>query len=121
MRRDRSGLRAFVLQIALLAGPVVILILLGLHFLRQDRHLVEKEARERAEEVSRGILRAFARALTNFDAAAYLQLTNVWPEGTAFFQVDSNLDLVFPPPIQAQPEQRETILSSEQSNLWVRA
>lgn len=72
MARERSGLAGLGLQVGLIVVPLAILLLVGLYFLKQDKLLVQSEARERADGIARQFMAQFKRAQTNFPAPGSL-------------------------------------------------
>jgi signal transduction histidine kinase len=120
MRRGRPAWVAPVAQAVLVAGPVAVLVVLGAYFLRQDWRWVETEARANAEELGHRMLRALVEGWTNVPGESFSAVTNRWPEGVAFTRVDTNLDLVFPPP-RVNAAATSPKFSEAQSNLWARA
>src|ERR1043166_1417471 len=119
MRTIRHSTLIVGSQIILILLPVLALCFVGIYFLRQDKHLVEREAEERAQEIVAAALKVSRAALTNIDLSVYMGLTNVWPEGEAFFQVDTNQALVFPPPRKARTNSFDpTLLGGRELELW---
>src|SRR6476469_3159746 len=55
--------RVFIWQAALILLPVLVLVLVGLSFLRQDRLLARREAQQRAQEIADELLPRCASAL----------------------------------------------------------
>lgn len=112
-----------VLPVALIVVPLLFLEFVGLYFLRQDKLLVETDAREKASELGRMLLGDFTRKAFEFSAPETYTNVVPWSRNELFFEVDSNQNLLFPPPIlsnSVNPPVLET-LSGAQSNLWRRA
>src|SRR4051812_36871564 len=62
-RRKFHRQRLFFWQAALILLPVVVLVLVGLSFLRQDKLLARREAEQRAQEIADELLPGCASAL----------------------------------------------------------
>ena len=73
--------------------PVLVLTVLGLYSLKQDRLLAEAQARERAQELAESF------------ASEIMGVLQKEPSGKEVlrFQLDSAGKLVFPPPVAAIP------------------
>jgi signal transduction histidine kinase len=96
MARARSKRKpTFLWQALLILLPVVVLAVLGLFSLRQDKMLAQHEASERAQLIADDLLPKLWADLTATNLSAR-------PEHQAFL-VDSAGGLVFPPPIVALP------------------
>jgi signal transduction histidine kinase len=115
-RMQKSG---FVLgsQIGLILLPVIALSLLGFYFLRQDRLLVEKDAEERAREIALLVLRQAEAKLAETVVVPNALLTNLWPEGQRFIQLDESQRMVFPPPLKF-PASAEDASSEKLQEMW---
>ena len=88
----------FFWQAALILLPVAVLAVMGWYSLRQDKILAEHDAKERAQTIADDLL------------------PKIWDELTAkpsddtnhpSFQVDDSGQLIFPPPYQPVPMNRE--------------
>jgi signal transduction histidine kinase len=92
-RRKSHRQRLFVWQAALILLPVMVLVLVGLSFLRQDRLLARREAEQRAQEIADELLPRCASALlaTNDLTVPPPHILRLSREGV----------LVSPPPIPA--------------------
>jgi signal transduction histidine kinase len=104
-RRKSRRQRLFVCQAALILLPVMVLVLVGLSFLRQDRLLARREAEQRAQEIADELLPKCLAALvdTNDLALKPPVLLRVSPDGA----------LVSPPAI---PVARPKLLDMSQLN-----
>ena len=106
-------------QLALLVMPLVALLALGVYFIVRDKRWVEQEARERASEIVRATLEQLRHSTTNVDVSPFLEVTNRWPQGTAFFQVGSNFELIYPPPVrETELFDAVALLHGVQTVLW---
>lgn len=106
----------FLWQGLLIMFPVLLLSLLGLIFLKQDRSLAELDAAERAK----GLAEQLAPKL----GAALMQMSELDPDRRNSFQVDPSGNLVFPPPFSAAavPQPFDTAeLNAHQAELWAAA
>lgn len=90
-------------QSLLVAGPLLALAALGIYFLRQDKGLVEAEARERAEQAASAAVKNLAGFLPRPEAG-WKENTSDWPPGRIYFETDPEGALVFPPPMSGPPE-----------------
>ena len=121
MNPEQREWRPFLWQSGLLLLPVLILAAVGLYLLRQDKFLVEREARERAEHLSAAAFAWLQTAVRNQDFSAYTNFTEAWPAGSLFFQVDESMDLIFPPPIAKAPAFSLATLDPEAQAVWQNA
>jgi signal transduction histidine kinase/tetratricopeptide (TPR) repeat protein len=115
----------FLWQGALIVLPVVILAGIGLHSLRQDRSLVEQEARERAQQIADLLAERIEAALTNtpIPKAAYspAEIPAIGAEsGPASFKVSVQNELLYPPAVRLLiPHLFDSaILGEAQARLW---
>jgi len=83
----------FVWRGVMIVAPVLVLTVLGLYSLKQDRLLAEAQARERAQELAESF------------ASEIMGVLQKEPSGKEVlrFQLDSAGKLVFPPPVAAIP------------------
>ncbi len=103
----------FFWQGLLILLPVAVLSVVGFLALRQDRRLVEAQARQRARELADGLADKLWSELAGTNAAARRQLVS--------FTVDAAGRLVFPPPVAGAPEPQPfdlAALSADQARLW---
>src|SRR5689334_4005392 len=89
--RSKSHRRLFVCQAALILLPVVVLALVGLSFLRQDKLLARREAEQRAQEIVGDILSRCLEAL--------LTTNNLAVAPPHVLRLNSDGQLISPPPI----------------------
>ena len=119
MTERRKDLRGFLWPTLCLVLPVLVLALLGLYLLRQDKFMVEREARERAREWSSRAAGWLPQAVLGQDLAAFTNYAAPWPMGKVFFQVNEQMQLVFPPQVT---ERGNELLADEMSpelrRLW---
>lgn len=109
---DGTKKPAFLGQALLLVVPVIVLLVIGLGSLRQDKAQAHREAAERAQH--------FAGALVARGIAAFVPAqVDPAPGGSYFFQVDASGKLVFPPlPALTPKPLLITELTREQAELW---
>jgi len=103
----------FLWQALLILLPVVVLAVLGLFSLRQDKTLAQREASERAQMIAEDLLPKLWANLTATNLSAR-------PEHQAFC-VNAAGELVFPPPISALPVPQPfdtARLTTDQLRLW---
>src|SRR5215469_11540758 len=111
-----KGKPAFIWQPILIVLPVLILAVIGLLFLRQDRALIRQEAAERAQ--------VLADEMVTKVWGELLGTNEPTPETPRAFQVDASGELLFPPPVPAAPIPKPldtSKLESEQLRLWQNA
>src|SRR5512146_3032292 len=111
---DPTRKPSFLWQALLIVLPVVLLAVVGFVSLRQDRLLVQSEAAERAQALARNLVSLVWGDLT------------AKPQGfeTRAFQVDSNGQLLFPPPLELLPDPQSfktVALTPAQRGLWLAA
>src|SRR5688500_19291651 len=105
MARPRNSRNALAWQAAVILLPVIALAALGAFYLRQDRLLVRHEAEERARSIAEAIAANLWYALTNSAGAS---------EAFAF-RIDTDGNLLFPPPYERAPSPRPLDTSTERS------
>jgi signal transduction histidine kinase len=107
--------------------PVCVLAAIGLHALRQDRRMIDAEAKDRAHQMANAWIDAIsADWLAAEDGATNRQsLVNSLPLGQGppgfFFALDSAASLVFPPPYESVPDPQPldpAELNPTQAELW---
>jgi hypothetical protein len=108
----KRRLRTAFLGGLLLALPVLVLSVLGLLSLRQDRKIMEGEVRERAQ--------AFANEATE---RCWKRLTTVRDMENQQFRISTNGGLLVPLPVQTVPSPAPVEISAfnpKQTELWQR-
>src|SRR6266850_3555054 len=113
MGSNRSNRKpTFLWQAVLIILPVIVLATVGFVSLRQDRLLAQKEAEERAQRIADDLSARIWQDLTASNHPAHS------------FQVDSEGNLVFPPPLAPLPEPKPfnlADLTPDQLRLWQKA
>src|SRR4051812_5511374 len=104
-RRKSHRQRLFFWQAALILLPVVVLVLVGLSFLRQDMLLARREAEERAQETADELLPKCRAALVDTNDLAL--------KPPVLLRVSQDGALVSPPPI---PMAKPKVLDVSQLN-----
>jgi signal transduction histidine kinase/tetratricopeptide (TPR) repeat protein len=113
---DGTKKPGFIGQALLLIVPVIVLLVIGLNSLRQDKIQAHREAVERAQQL--------ADSLATRGVAMFVRQRDEQSPGTAdVFQVDAAGDLLFPPPIAPLTPRPLPIskLTKEQADSWRRA
>ncbi|HOB98176.1 MAG TPA: HAMP domain-containing sensor histidine kinase [Verrucomicrobiota bacterium] len=123
-RRPSAPRASFVWQAALIILPVVILTVLGLLSLRQDRLLAEQAARERAGRLAREVADRVFGMLFESDPAPPTNRTTVSPGidlDRPVFEITPQLELAWPRPMESPPRPRPldpTELSEPSRAAW---
>jgi signal transduction histidine kinase/tetratricopeptide (TPR) repeat protein len=110
---DGTKKPAFIGQALLLLVPVIVLLVIGLNSLRQDKIQAHREAAERGQQL--------ADTLATRGVAMFIPpKSDPPPTGVYVFQVDASGGLLFPPPIATLTPRplHFADLSPEQSELW---
>src|SRR5262245_48229930 len=105
----------FLWQTILILLPVFVLALVGLLSLRQDRHLAEREAAQRARLIADTLVPEIWTTLTSTQQQAVASY--------CLFVVNQAGDLTFPSPYQLVPTPQPLdpdVLPVEQTQLWSR-
>jgi hypothetical protein len=122
MPQERSLPVRLALPIALISLPLLFLLLLGVYFLRQDKLLVQTDAREKARQLGLNLMAQFDAARVRFLTPAFFTNTNIWDPNELFFQIGPGPRILFPAPIQSGSSSNEfVVLTPAQSNLWIQA
>jgi len=116
----------FTWQALLILLPVFVLAAFGVASLRQDRLLVDQEARERAHQIADALAEGIWTALTQFrvdpdDLGSVSQHDPDGEEGRVAFRIAPDGELVFPPPYASVPAPHPLgipMLTEEQALLW---
>src|SRR5438876_5109964 len=103
----------FIGQAVLLLVPVIVLLVIGLNSLRQDKIQAHREAAERAQQLADSLA---ARGIAMFIPPK----SEPQPGRSYVFQVDALGGLLFPPPIASLTPKPLLIaeLTREQAELW---
>src|SRR5258708_2307272 len=104
---------AFIGQALLLLAPVIVLLVIGLNSLRQDKIQAHREAAEQAQQL--------ADSLAARGAAMFIPLEGEQQRGKGYvFQVDGSGGLLSPPPIASLTPKPLLMaeLTREQAELW---
>ena len=123
-RRRFARRASFVWQAALIILPVVILTMLGLLSLRQDRLLAEQAARERAGRLAQEVADRVFVTLFESDPTPPTNRTTVSPGidlDRPGFEITPQLELVWPRPVDSPPRPRllnTTELSEASRAAW---
>jgi signal transduction histidine kinase len=126
MARSRSNQKpTFLWQAVLILLPVIVLAALGLFSLRQDKRLVEQEARERAQQIADDLGERIEKDVTEYEvpqpADAFGMETVDAGSGLVSFQISSQGDLLYPPPYELAPVPQPLAtseLSDQQKEIW---
>ena len=106
--RNKPKLESHTWQAWLILVPVLVLALAGLHALRQDRRLVESEARDRARRLANDWLRSISEEWDATEARATNRspdaLSRSEPSDGYFFQLDRMGHLLVPPDYSPVPD-----------------
>jgi signal transduction histidine kinase len=117
----------FLWQGLLIVLPVIVLALVGILSLRQDKRLVDAEARQRAQEIADDCLEKIFRTLhpgSDNDFAIDGESDSKRLKGSGSFLLDEHGELLQPKPFNPVPDPQPidfSELSAAQSNLWHRA
>src|SRR4051812_28258870 len=119
----RPDLRRLCLQVGLMAIPLAILLVIGIYFLRQDKLLVQSEARQQAQDLARNSTVIWSSIVTNFPPASSFTNANLWNSNEVYFAVDQTNHIIFPPPLHLfrAGDNPKFSLDPGLSNLWVEA
>jgi signal transduction histidine kinase len=119
----RPDLRRLCLQVGLIAIPLAILLVIGIYFLRQDKLLVQSEARQQAQDLARNSTVIWSSIVTNFPPASSFTNANPWSSNEVYFAVDQSNHIIFPPPLNffRAGENPKFSLDPGLSNLWMEA
>ena len=86
MPRDYNLRWRLALPVVLISLPLIFLLIVAVYFLRQDKLLVDTEARETAAELGRMLMTEFTAQALRFPPAATYTNANPWPATELFFQ-----------------------------------
>jgi signal transduction histidine kinase len=104
---------SFRWQAALILLPVMVLAAVGWFSLRQDKHLAQREAEDRAQAIADDFVPKIWSALITENTNSPNHLT---------FQINERGQLIFPPPCPPVPAPQPfdlTTLNPEQARLWL--
>src|SRR5262245_44318669 len=93
-------MRRLRLQIGLMVLPLIALLVIGIYFLKQDRRVARREARENAQDLAERLLSAWIFVRQGVPTPEFVRNSVPWNPDEVYFLIGTNNELAFPKPIQ---------------------